>query len=70
MPIRLPRVIAVPIAYPNAAPLALKKLKVPSRYSDGNKLYLKIEDTGSRRWILRLSLNGKKRDIDLRVASF
>ena len=51
-------------------PLALKKLKVPGRYSDGNNLYLKIEDTGSRRWILRLSVNGKKRDIDLRVASF
>ena len=36
-------------------PLALKKLKAPGRYSDGNNLYLKIEDTGSRRWILRLS---------------
>ena len=38
-------------------PLALKKLKVPCRYSDGNNLYLKIEDTGSRRWILRLSVS-------------
>ena len=46
-------------------PLALKKLKVPGRYSDGNNLYLKIEDTGSRRWILRLSVNGKRRDMGL-----
>ena len=50
-------------------PLALKKLKVPGRYSDGNNLYLKIEDTGSRRWILRLSVNGKRRDMGLRNLS-
>ena len=51
-------------------PLALKKLKVPGRYSDGNNLYLKIEDTGSRRWILRLSVNGKRRDMGLGSLSF
>ena len=46
-------------------PLALKKLKVPGRYSDGNNLYLKIEDIGLRRWILRLSVNGKRRNLIL-----
>ena len=51
-------------------PLALKKLKAPGRYSDGNNLYLKIEDTGSRRWILRLSVNGKRRDMGLGSLSF
>ena len=51
-------------------PLALKKLKAPGRYSDGNNLYLKIEDTGSRRWILRLSVNGKRRDMGLGNLSF
>ena len=51
-------------------PLALKKLKMPGRYSDGNNLYLKIEDTGSRRWILRLSVNGKRRDMGLGSLSF
>ena len=50
-------------------PLALKKLKVPGRYSDGNNLYLKIEDTGSRRWILRLSVNGKRREMGIRNIS-
>ena len=51
-------------------PLALKKLKVPVRSSDCNNLYLKIEDTGSRRWILRLSVNGKRRDMGLGSLSF
>ena len=51
-------------------PLALKKLKVLGRYIDGNNLYLKIEDTGSRRWILRLSINGKRRDMVLGSLSF
>ena len=51
-------------------PRALKKLKIPGRYSDGNNLYLKIEDTGSRRWILRLSINGKRRDMGLGSLSF
>ena len=45
--------------------LALKKITQPGRYSDGNNLYLKVEETGSRRWILRLSINGKRRDIGL-----
>ena len=40
--------------------LALKKITQPGRYSDGNNLYLKVEETGSRRWILRLSINSKK----------
>ena len=50
--------------------LAIKKLKTPGRYSDGNNLYLKIEDTGSRRWILRLTINGKRRDMGLGSFSF
>ena len=41
--------------------LALKKITQPGRYSDGNNLYLKVEGTGSRRWILQLSINGKRR---------
>ena len=45
--------------------LALKKITQPGRYSDGNNLYLKVEETGSRRWILRLSINGKRRDMGL-----
>ncbi|MDC3095778.1 tyrosine-type recombinase/integrase [Alphaproteobacteria bacterium] len=50
--------------------LALKKITQPGRYSDGNNLYLKVEETGSRRWILRLSINGKRRDMGLGSFSF
>ena len=50
--------------------LALKKITHPGRYSDGNNLYLKVEETGSRRWILRLSINGKRRDMGLGSFSF
>ena len=50
--------------------LSLKKITQPGRYSDGNNLYLKVEETGSRRWILRLSINGKRRDMGLGSFSF
>ena len=51
-------------------PFALKKLKVNDIYSYWNNLYFKIEDTGSRRWILRLSLNGKITDMGPESLSF
>ena len=50
--------------------LSLKKITQPGRYGDGNNLYLKVEETGSRRWILRLSINGKRRDMGLGSFSF
>ena len=50
--------------------LALKKITQPGRYSDGNNLYLKVEETGSCRWILRLTINGKRRDMGLGSFSF
>ena len=48
-------------------PLALKKINHPGRYSDGNNLYLKVEETGSKRWILRLRINGRRRDINSNI---
>ena len=50
--------------------LALKKITHPGRYSDGNNLYLKVEKTGFRSWILRLTINGKRRDMGLGSFSF
>ena len=50
--------------------LTLRKITQPGRYSDGNNLYLKVEENGSRRWILRLSINGKRRDMGLGSFSF
>ncbi len=37
----------------------------PGMYGDGNCLYLKVDVSGSRRWILRTVVQGKRRDIGL-----
>ena len=34
-------------------------------YCDGNGLYLRIEKTGSKRWVFRYMLNKKRRDMGL-----
>ncbi len=38
-------------------------------HADGNGLYLKVEPTGSKRWVQRIVINGKRRDIGLGSAS-
>lgn len=40
-------------------------LKEPGRHADGNGLYLVIEPLGSKRWILRTVVQGRRRDIGL-----
>lgn len=35
------------------------------RYADGNGLYLEVEESGSRRWIQRLTINGRRRELGL-----
>jgi hypothetical protein len=37
--------------------------KKPGRYADGNGLYLVVDDTGARRWLLRIVIEGKRRDL-------
>jgi len=37
----------------------------PGRYSDGNTLYLKVAETGSKSWIQRIVVGGRRRDIGL-----
>jgi len=39
--------------------------KVPGRYADGNGLYLVVEPSGSKRWLLRTMVQGRRRDIGL-----
>ena len=39
------------------------------RHGDGNGLYLVVADTGSRKWVLRIQMNGKRRDIGLGSAT-
>lgn len=37
----------------------------PGRYADGNGLYLVVDPTGAKRWVLRTLVHGKRRDIGL-----
>ena len=41
------------------------RTKPPGRYADGNGLYLFVEPSGSRRWVLRTVVARKRRDIGL-----
>lgn len=43
----------------------IKSLKQPGRYSDGGGLYLEVEKSGSRHWVLRVVVRGRRRDIGL-----
>ena len=49
---------------------ALSAVKVktrnePGRYADGNGLYLIVEPSGAKRWMLRIMVQGRRRDIGL-----
>ena len=43
----------------------VRSLKAPGRYADGNTLYLHIAPGGSKQWVQRLTINGKRHDIGL-----
>lgn len=43
----------------------VRQLKEPGRYADGNGLYLVVELTGAKRWLLRIIVQGRRRDIGL-----
>lgn len=40
-------------------------LKGPGRYSDGDGLYLEVSANGAKSWILRVTVQGRRRDIGL-----
>ena len=42
-----------------------KALKEPGRYADGNGLYLLVEPSGAKRWVLRTVVHGRRRDMGL-----
>jgi hypothetical protein len=44
-------------------------LHTPGLYGDGGCLYLKVDGSGARRWILRTVVQGKRRDIGLGSAT-
>jgi integrase len=43
----------------------ISSLKVPGRYGDGGGLYLEVDLSGAKRWILRTVVRGRRRDIGL-----
>ena len=44
---------------------AIKHLETPGWHGDGGGLYLEIDANGRKRWALRLTVNGKRRDFGL-----
>jgi integrase len=47
------------------AAVTIRNKKAPGRYADGNGLYLFVDDSGAKRWILRTVAGGKRHDIGL-----
>ena len=43
----------------------VRRASKPGRYGDGNGLYLEVEPTGSKHWLLRTVVNGDRKDIGL-----
>ncbi|QGZ93427.1 tyrosine-type recombinase/integrase [Terricaulis silvestris] len=46
-------------------PLRTRSLKLAGRYADGNGLYLVVDSSGAKRWLLRTVVQGRRRDIGL-----
>ncbi len=45
--------------------LKVRQVTKPGRYTDGNGLYLVVSETGAKRWLLRIVVRGKRRDMGL-----
>lgn len=43
----------------------VEKVKTPGRYGDGDGLYLVVDPSLAKRWVLRLQVNGRRRDVGL-----
>lgn len=54
-----------PHPYQRLSPFKVRALKTPGRYADGNGLYLMVEPSGAKRWLLRTMVQGRRRDIGL-----
>ena len=53
--------------HPHAALSAVKirNIAKPGRYADGNGLYLIVEPSGAKRWMMRTVVHGRRRDMGL-----
>jgi hypothetical protein len=54
-------------AHPDKALSAVqvRNITKPGRHTDGNGLYLIVDPSGAKRWVLRVVVRGKRRDIGL-----
>ena len=43
----------------------VQQTKTPGRHADGNGLYLIVDRTGAKRWVLRTVVNSRRRDMGL-----
>lgn len=43
----------------------VRTMTTPGFYADGNNLYLKVDPSGAKRWVQRIVIHGKRRDIGL-----
>jgi hypothetical protein len=43
----------------------INSISAPGRYADGNGLYLVVDPSGAKRWVLRIVVRGTRRDIGL-----
>jgi integrase len=44
---------------------AVRGFSKPGKYIDGNGLYLVVDESGAKRWLLRVVINGKRCDVGL-----
>src|SRR5688572_30371764 len=49
----------------NLTVIKVKTVTEPGRYSDGDGLMLKVKPGGSKSWVVRVQVDGKRRDIGL-----
>lgn len=43
----------------------VRSVRAPGKYFDGHGLFLRVEDGGSKRWVQRIVIRGKRREIGL-----
>jgi integrase len=56
----------IPQKHPDKVLTAVKiRNAKPGRHADGNGLYLQVDDSGAKRWVLRIVIKGKRCDLGL-----
>lgn len=43
----------------------VRAIRKPGLHADGNNLYLKVDDNGAKRWVQRVTIKGKRRELGL-----